>query len=126
MKALRNLIATTTTGLLLTALALSFNACTEQSPFQSANNEGVSVSPLAKNNKKKDGGGGGEESEYNYPLSTELTFLRNSKGSFQGGQLKVENGTTFYVLSGLRYTHVEFEGTKDPGRQIRSAVPLPR
>lgn len=30
------------------------------------------------------------------------------------------------VLAGLRYRHVEFEGTKLPGRAIRRAVPLPR
>ena len=35
MKALRNLITTATTGLLLTALALSFNACTEDAPLSS-------------------------------------------------------------------------------------------
>ncbi len=61
--------------------------CTEQSPFSSQTENSVSV--LAK------GKPGGQESEYSYPLYTDLTFLANSKGSFQGGQLKVETARLF-------------------------------
>ncbi len=54
-----------------------------------------SVSVLAK------GKPGGQESQYNYPLSTDLTFLYvNPNKGFQGGQLKVENGTTFSFRGG--------------------------
>ena len=45
-------------------------------------------------------GSGGEES-YSYPMSQEVIFLWvNPKKGFQGGQLKVENGTTFIFSGG--------------------------
>ena len=88
----KKFVSTLTSAALLAGLAIHFNACTEQSPFSSQTENSVSV--LAK------GKPGGQESEYSYPLYTDLTFLANSKGSFQGGQLKVENGTTFFVTYG--------------------------
>jgi len=94
MKKIGNFIASLTAAVLLTGLAINFNACSEQSPMSSQTEQSASVL-----GKGKPGGGGGE-SEYNYPLFTDLTFLANSKGSFQGGQLKVENGTTFSFKSG--------------------------
>ena len=92
MKSVKKIVKTLTAAALLTGLAINFNACTEQSPLSSQTENAVSV--LAK------GKPGGQESEYNYPLFTDLIFLANSKGSFQGGQLKVENGTTFSFKNG--------------------------
>jgi len=89
VKNLKKIVGTLTSAALLAGLAIHFNACTEQAPLSSQTENSVSV--LAK---------GGQKSEYNYPLYTDLTFLANSKGSFQGGQLKVENGTTFSFKSG--------------------------
>ena len=92
MNPVKKIVKTLTAAALLTGLTINFNACTEQSPLSSQTENAVSV--LAK------GKPGGQESEYNYPLFTDLTFLANSKGSFQGGQLKVENGTTFSFKNG--------------------------
>ncbi|MCH6559346.1 hypothetical protein IH799_03200 [candidate division KSB1 bacterium] len=92
MKNLKKFVSTLTAAALLAGLAIHFNACTEQSPLSSQTENSVSV--LAK------GKPGGQESEYNYPLYTDLTLLVNSKGEFQGGQLKVENGTTFSFTYG--------------------------
>ena len=92
MKNFKKFVGTLTSAALLAGLAIHFNACTEQSPLSSQTENSVSV--LAK------GKPGGQESEYNYPLYTDLTLLVNSKGSFQGGQLKVENGTTFSFTYG--------------------------
>ncbi len=92
MTNLKKFVSTLTSAALLAGLAIHFNACTEQSPFSSQTENSVSV--LAK------GKPGGQESEYNYPLYTDLTVLANSEDSFQGGQLKVENGTTFSFKNG--------------------------
>ncbi len=99
MKPVKKIISTLTAAAFLTGLAINFNPCTKQSPLSSDDNEtNVSITALGK--KGGQGKAGDEESEYNYPLFTDLTFLANSKGSFQGGQLKVENGTTFSFKSG--------------------------
>ena len=93
MKPVKKIVKTLTAAALLTGLTINFNACTEQSPLSSQTENSVSV--LAK------GKPGGQESEYNYPLSTDLTFLYvNPNQGFQGGQLKVENGTTFSFKGG--------------------------
>jgi len=92
VKNLKKIVGTLTAAALLAGLAIHFNACTEQAPLSSQTENSVSV--LAK------GKPGGQESDYNYPLHTEFTVLANSKGSFQGGQLEVENGTTFFFPYG--------------------------
>ncbi len=92
MKPVKKIVKTLTAAALLTGLTINFNACSEQSPLSSQTENFVSV--LAKGKTK------GKESQYNYPLYTDVTFLANSKGSFQGGQLKIENGTTFSFKSG--------------------------
>jgi len=89
MKNFKNIITSLTAATLVAGMALAFNACTNQAPLQPEGN----VSALSK-------GKPGGESEYNYPLYTDLTFLANHKGSFQGGQMKVENGTTFLLSNG--------------------------
>lgn len=95
MRNFKSAFAPFISGLILAGLLL-FNACSEQSPLASGDDSAVnSISQLGKGKP-----GGGEENQYNYPLSTDLTFLANSQGSFQGGQLKVENGTTFSLKSG--------------------------
>ena len=86
MKTLRNLITTATTGLLLTGLALNFNACTEGSPLQSGENEaGVSNIALAKG-----------KSKYPEYISKTFTFQGNP-GSYQGGNMNVPGGSSFQL-----------------------------
>ena len=42
-----------------------------------------------------------KDTSYDYPMSIDLTFLWvNPKKGFQGGQMKVENGTTFFFDGG--------------------------
>ncbi len=57
-------------------------------PIQPGDNETANlISTLGKR---------GKESHSTYPQSTDVTFLYvNNKKGFQGGQLKVENGSTF-------------------------------
>ena len=92
MKPVKRILSSLSVAALLAGLAINFNACSEQSPMSSQTENAVSV--LAKEKTK------GKESEYNYPLCTDVTFLATSKGSFQGGKLKIENGTTFSFKSG--------------------------
>ena len=49
MKIRRNLITTATTGLFMTGLALNFNACTEQSPFQPGDEKKVTENESQEN-----------------------------------------------------------------------------
>ena len=93
MKPVKRILLSLSVAALLAGLAINFNACSEQLPLSSQTENSVSV--LAK------GKPGGQQSEYNYPLSTDLTFLYvNPNKGFQGGQLKVENGTTFTFKGG--------------------------
>jgi len=98
MNRLKRMITSSMAVLLAAGMTLNYSGCSKESP----------ISPMVDTDQqadfqilaKKGGGNGGNESEYNYPLYTDLTFLANSKGTFQGGQLKVENGTTFSFKSG--------------------------
>ena len=54
MKKSRNFIPSLTTAALVTGLALTFNACTEQSPLAPAENGAdASITTLAKKGKKR-------------------------------------------------------------------------
>ena len=101
MNRLKRLITSSMAVLLAAGMTLNFGGCSgDNSPLSpvASNDEAITSGSLAK--KGGNGGNGGNEPEYNYPLYTDLIFLANSKGSFQGGQLKVENGTTFSFKSG--------------------------
>ncbi len=102
MKRFEKILTHLLTAGLVAGMALNFSACSKESTMgptvDSDQQEVGEPESLAK--KGGNGGNGGNEPEYNYPLFTDLIFLANSKGTFQGGQLKVENGTTFSFKSG--------------------------
>ena len=92
MKAIKNIFKSLTAVALLTGLAVSFNACTEQSPLQPSN-DGLS-STLA---KRGGGNGGGTDGSSSYPQSgsVELFYVEGSNklGSFEGGEAGYTGGT---------------------------------
>ncbi len=91
MKKIKSFVASLTTAVLLTGLAINFNACTEQSPLQPANNlaENEAMSSLAKRGS-------------NYPQSAERTlfYIHANKSGFQGGNMQVPNGSTLKIKQG--------------------------
>ncbi len=88
MKPIKKTLKSLTAAALLTGLAVSFNACNEQSPLQSdLQNSEVSL------NKPAAGA---------YPQYAERTFRFQNKrgGTYTGGNKKVNGGSTFHLTEG--------------------------
>ena len=80
--------------LILSACLVTFLACDQQDPISPSNidNSDSDNTILYKGKPAK---------EHTYPMSSECTFLWvNPQKGFQGGQLKVDNGTTFFFDGG--------------------------
>ena len=84
-----------TTAVLLTGLAISFNACSEQSPLQPGDNEGSVLATLG----KKGGNGGGAKSNYPQKASRRSNYNKTNK-RYSGGNMNVPGGTTFHLKAG--------------------------
>ena len=105
MKRFEKILTHLLTAGLVAGMALNFSACSNEiamGPTVDSDQQKVGEPEILakKGGNSGNGGNDGNEPVYNYPLYTDLIFLANSKGSFQGGQLKVENGTTFSFKSG--------------------------
>lgn len=86
MKKIKSFIASLTTAVLLTGLAINFNACTEQSPLASVEDEAQDSVSLAKHRS--------------YPQSASLTLSTKGNGSYKGGKINVPGGSSFHVRNG--------------------------
>ena len=105
MKIRRNLITTATTGLFMTALALSFNACTEQSPFQPGDEKKVTENESQENTltilTKKGGSNKPSTQEAPYPqYDSQLIRFHAPTNHYRGGNLDLPNGASFNIQGG--------------------------
>ena len=93
MKNFKTILASLSTAALMTAMALNFNACTEQSPLQSTNISDNDTLLLSKRANS-------------YPQYDEHTINLSSYNKktgtyiYSGGNLQVTNRSTFHVTSG--------------------------
>jgi len=93
MKPVKKIIKSLTTAALLTGLAISFNACTEQSPFAPAENDAdTSITTLAKKGKKDK-----KDKDKNYAFSGSTT-LKFKKGAYKGGKIKLGQGSKLTIV----------------------------
>ncbi len=92
MKPVKKIIKSLTTAALLTGLAISFNACTEQSPFAPAENDAdTSITTLAKKGKKDK-----KDKDKNYAFSGSTT-LKFKKGAYKGGKIQLGQGSKLTI-----------------------------
>ena len=101
MNKFKNRFVSLTAGIIITGLALSFNACTEQTPLSSDDNEtNVSITALAKKDGKGNGKGNGDGSDQKfdigYPQSASNTFKLQGRG-YTGGFVTVPNMSELFV-----------------------------
>ena len=93
MKKSRNFIPSLTTAALVTGLALTFNACTEQSPLAPAENGAdASITTLAKKSHKDKKG----HKDKNYAVSGSTT-LKFKKRAYKGGKIKLDQGSKLTI-----------------------------
>jgi hypothetical protein len=91
MKKFRNTIASLTVAVLMTGLALNFNACTEQSPLSSDQTDSSTVTL----SKGKPAGGG----EVNYPISGSKVYqFWSAHKLYRGGTLNMADGSFFQLV----------------------------
>ena len=87
MKKIKSFIASLTTAVLLTGLALNFNACTEQSPLASVEDDIQDSVSLAKKSS--------------YPQSASFKFrYRNNINGYESGNVNVPGGSNLHINEG--------------------------
>ena len=100
-----------TTGLLLTALALSFSACTEQSPFEPGDRTNL---PATLNKRPDRGADSLPETDNTVDTTKEQGSMtsRYSKkwDSYQGGKINLSQGSQFELLYGSLTPPAELYG----------------
>ncbi len=90
MKKSRNFISSLTTAALVTGLALTFNACTEQSPVAPAENGAdASITTLAKRGHR-----GRKDKNYAFSGSKTLKF---KKRAYKGGKIELDQGSKLTI-----------------------------
>ncbi len=95
MKTITRLSKLATAGIIITAFAVNFNACTESSPLSPADND--KNSSLEKKGSKKDNNAANQQ----YPQSASFKALFDkSENEYEGVKMEVENGSIFKVHSG--------------------------
>jgi hypothetical protein len=102
MQKIRNILASLAAAVLLTGLAINFNACSEQSPLAADNALDLSLAKRGNNT----GGSDGENQDGNsqgadYPQFASRTFTYNSsQNQYTAGNMQVPGGTSFSVAGG--------------------------
>jgi len=101
MKPVKRILLYLTSAALLAGLAINFNACTEQTPLSSDDNE-TNVSITALGNK---GGQGGSKKpgtqEAPYPqYDSQLIRFHAPTNHYRGGNLDLPNGASFNIQGG--------------------------
>ena len=100
MRTVKNVLATLTSGALLTGMILSFNACTEQSPLTSESTEATPAlgkRSLDKSTSLDDG----LTNDNAYPQSATGTYVfKSAWNKYQGGNIQLPNGSTFHIVRG--------------------------
>ena len=91
MKKVGNFISSLTTAALVTGLALTFNACTEQSPVAPGENGAdASITTLAKRGHKD------KNKDKNYVVSGSTT-LKFKKRAYKGGKIQLKQGSKLTI-----------------------------
>ena len=94
MKKFKNTFVSLTAGLLMAGLTLTFNACTEQSPYEPVDNQAADSNSSL--NKKAQG----RESKI-YPQSASMTLrYQSSQNQYGNGKMSTLNGSSFQVDNG--------------------------
>jgi len=145
MKKIRNFVASLTTAVLLTGLALNFNACSEQSPlnpevseagFKMLKSKSMSLKKVFQKTKKIGHHGGtikvGDESHGKSKLvipkgaldkgvKVLITFWWESTGFLEGGSDFSPHGTLFNepVRLELSYKDADLSGVNEDDLEIR-------
>jgi len=97
MKNSGNFISSLTTAALVAGLALTFNACTEQSPVAPGENGAdASITTLAKKGKKGKKGKKESKSETFEAVSGSET-LKFKKGDYKGGNIQLDQGSKLTI-----------------------------
>ena len=99
MKKSGNFISSLTTAALVTGLALTFNACTEQSPVAPGEHDAdASITTLAKKSHKDKKGHKDKRGhkDKNYAFSGSKT-LKFKKGAYKGGKIQLDQGSKLTI-----------------------------
>ena len=103
MKKIKSFVASLTTAVLLTGLAINFNACTEQSPLAFVEDDAQDSVSLAKKSS--------------YPQSASFTFLyQNNINGYESGNVNVPGGSRLHINEGSL--------TPPPGTPFEQSVTL--
>ncbi len=97
MKTIKKLYKLAATGALLTAFALNFNACSEQSPFAATENDAdASITTLAKASNEDQDDDQDENNGYAFSGSTTLKFRRYVR-AYGGGKIRLPQGSKLTI-----------------------------
>jgi len=107
MRKIKRIIASLTTAVLLAGLAINFNACTEQSPFEasSTKNQTATLSKKPGLSSEDDTATG------NTVEQGSMTFRYYKKwNEYQGGKINLSQGSQFELLYGALTPPAELSG----------------
>jgi len=98
MKTFKNILTSLMAVVFIVGLTFSFNACSEQSPFQPSEN-GVNGTLAKRNNGGGGDPGGNDPAAYPQFISNTITF-NSSQNQYNGGNMQVPGGTSFSLTGG--------------------------
>ena len=112
MKTISRIKQTLTTGLLLTALTLSFNACTEESPFAPGDKKDLSAALNKRPDRKADSLLLTADNTVDTTTEQGSMTSRYSKkwDAYQGGKINLSQGSQFELLYGSLTPPAELYG----------------
>jgi len=107
MKKIKSFIASLTTAVLLTGLALNFNACTEQSPFEASSTKDQTATL-----SKKPGLSSEDDTATGNTVEQGSMTSRYYKkwNEYQGGKINLSQGSQFELLYGALTPPAELSG----------------